>query len=1413
VPAAERNAAGELLVALAEAYEGEHGLAYATAALDIDPGHDRGIQLYAHYANQLGQVADVARRHAAYLSANPTGAMAEEVRNALEVKDTDSVPESQGIGLSEQLEPLSHRFAPSPSGTIVGVGPGPGERAAQVRNTDASPASTRTLLEAAHALASKGKKPEAFAQYKEILESDPSQEEALAWSGDYLRSKRDYGQLRDLLLASVRSTAGMPDTAETRKERLREIAGLCDGNLRDVDGAIQAWRQLLALDRKDESARGALLRLLEKSQRWDDLANLLEQEATIESDIETKVALEKKLAKLQEDKRKDLVAAGQAWVRIARALADDPQAILNASRLFDKAQQPALSASILEEGAPGIEEPLARGPIFERLAELRAQMGDETGAGDAYALAAEALHSSRLWDEADRMYCASKAWEKAANAAHQRGLLTTDPRPQASFFARAAEYLFTAGLAEVALSRLEQATSLDPLNDDYANQLVARYTADLRYDKLVAFFERRGDSLTDRSKRTHARREAATLAMVRLQDKALARELWLKLLEDGDDKEALLRLTDDAIERGDPTEATTLLRRLGRHTVDASERALIALREADLLANSVGDVDTAMARYERILADLDPTCRPALAAIANLEEARGDSQAAAHALERELKLISEPAERGPIAARLARLYDKLNEPTHAIRALDLVRNADLDDFDALARLCELCEQTEQWSRLAALLVERIEHEADEDETVALTKKLATTLADRLDRGDEALAALAGLADQGEASIRAVYIALGDRLGQKAVVATKLNEWWFDARRGKERDEALRGAFERFFEVGRDADAITVAMELIRGKSGDTQLATRLEGLAVKAGDHDALVVAQDVLARHASPSMRAAEIVRQAEVRVHAGMPRTEALLHGEQGLAGVPAGEVGPLLDRLATLANQPTDVIDLYERQVARTKGADDRLRALARAAQIASSAGHPARARALFELALSGTPTSEAIDVLEACASEGDHAAHGDILRRTLCQALATGGHGARDGGRTRASMLRRAALIMHRDLHDIDQAFAWLGEALVAHVDEPSLEMIESLAATDGNARRAESALTNALGEVFDGPLVRLLLARRANVRRKYLGDLTEAAVDLKKLHDLSPQDQSVMDDLAALYMQLNDYRSLVHVYEDQLLRGKDMNARAELARQVARIWEERLADTREAADAWRRVLRMLRNDEEALAGLERAKAGQLKTSDGDPTQLYAPPRLTTDRPVAIPTHPQPQPKSAPPPLPVSDTGSARPKAPSQPPPLETGSRMKTLPEIPPDMQSVPPPLESRPRTAPPPLPRPSFHAMTAVGAPDEPSLDAEIDNALSDLDPFATGGHSSAPAKAASAHDALRAGAIEDESVDVDLPQDDLDAALAGGEEDEIVIADDLAEELSDDGSDKHLPDESEAVKTDAHRDGPEVGGP
>ena len=1240
VPAEEREEAAAIFVGMAETYGGEHGFAYSNAALDAQPGHDRAMQLAAYFGEQMGRSAELPARWKAYLAANPNGALAGEARAKAGSSSArpPGGPTPPAVAKAVSQPRIAATPEPAPSEVEDGA-----SALEDLRSADqASPEKIRALLGQAGDAAAKGNKAAAFGKYKEVLALDAGNAEALAWVKDHLRQKRLYGDLRDTLVAAGRS--GLD--ANEKKQILRELAGLCEQQLRDVEGAIQALKQLVGLDRSDSAAGESLRRLLEKSSRWDELASVLEEEAMGASDIEEKLGLEKKLAQLHETKRKDLVGAAEAWARIANLTPQDDQAVWTAVKLFEKAEKVDLAAQTLADAVPAIDDKVQKGLLLVKLGELREKAGDHGPAGEAYGEAATLTENAKTWELAEKAYVTASLWGEAAQSIDSRAELAAgDPKQQATLFAKAAELFGRAGDDASATARLEQAVELDPSSDEHAALLEEKFVASERWDDLAGVLLKRADSVSDRAKRVALRTRAAELQRDKLDNMEAARESLMKVLEDGDDYSALTILVDDAEQREEYADAAALLRRLAGVATDTAKKVEVRQREARLLSERLDDVDGAIARLESVLSELDAKNRSALSAIADLEERRDNAQGAASALERELPL-AEGEERVAIARRLAGFYEgALADDKGAVRALEIVVGSDEEDFEAIARLSVLTERTEDWARTADLLRKLVEVEGDEEEVSRLARKLSTILDEKLGKGDEALAVLEAPADDGDSDSREAYVTLGDRMGWKGIVATKLVAWNEARGPSAERNDALRGAFDRFVEIGRDGDAAKVAMELARGKSADAELAKKLEEIGVRAKDLDAIQTAHDLLAKDVSGPARADELVRQAEVLVAAEVDPLEATQHGEAGLASVPAGEAEPLLARLAALSPAAGHAIDVYERQVSRAKLPPDRLRALARAAQVASERGAMDRARGFFELALAGGAQEETLAQLEEAAASADGTK--TDLRRTLAEALAAGGQGARDGGRTRAALLRRAAKIAERDLGDVDRAFGWLGDALVAYVDPASLDALESLGRQIGDLSRSEATLSRALGEVFDGPLVRQLLARRAQLRKGELADKPGAAQDLKKLHDLAPTDQAVMDELAALLTELGDFRGMVQVLEDQILRGKDPAVRAELARKVAVLWEERLADAREAADAWRRVLRMKPGDPDAQAGLERAKTNMLRKA---PDGVVAAP-LTT--PPAKPSNPPPKPSSIAPKTEVKTVDEPRPVVPEKP----------------------------------------------------------------------------------------------------------------------------------------------------------------
>ncbi len=1186
VPDAELQEGAQLFVELAEEYPGEHGLSYSMCALELVPTHDRAVQLAMYYGEQLSRSAEVAPRAAAYLKANPQGALASEARKL--------VSESMEAGGDDSM--------------LDALAPAPGADASE---------RVRALVEVAQTLARKAKKNDAAAKFREVLAIEPANIEAIGFLEPFLRQTRKFQDLREILLAAGRDESA---DSELRQGWLREVAGLCETQLRDIDGAIVALKELLVLDLDDEPARGQLKRLLEKQSRWDELATLMAEEAEQTLDIEARISLEKALAKMHEQKRKDPIATGDAWGRIAALASGDEEAITTAVRYFEKGERLDLAVQVIAENIEAIAEDAQRGALLKKLGELRETSGDSLSAGEAFAEGATLLKSAGLWESAERCFVAAEAWDQAATAVDERAQLTELPADRAALFASEAGYLSRAGDDSSSVLRLEQATELDPVNDAYAAELERRYVTAERNEDLAGFLLRRADKLSNRTLRSDLRRRAAKLQRETLGNPEAARQTLQDLLEDGDDLEALSTLADDAEERGEFKDAVALLARLEKASAAPAEHVAVLLRQAALVADGLDDLKGSIAVYERLLKEFEPKHDEALAKIAELYERLDEPKGVAEALERRLLVLSDKAEKLKVAEKLADLYEQtLAQPKAAVRALDLVRELDSENFDAVGRLAELCEKLEDWPRVAKHLAELIEVEGDEEEVSRMTRRLAEILHEKVKKSDEALAALMQVADTGDEACREEYVRLGDTLGWKGVVATKLVEWYLEAAASPARNASLRGAFERFVEVGRDADAAGVAKELARTRGADAEIAKKLEQIAVKLKDLDALGIAHDLLVQDLSGPSRADEMVRQAEVLAEAGVDAAEAVNHGEQALTSVPPADVEPLLARLAKLTTSVPRIIEIYERQVTRCKAPSDKLAALGRAASVAASHGAYDKARAFFDVALGGAVQEDTLNSLEAIARSSDAEQKTDKLRRTLAEALANGGQGSRDGGRTRGVLLGRAAELAYRELKDTEQAFVWLGDAIVTHVDDEPLAALERLADEVGEPKRAEHVLNRALEEVFDGPLVRKLLARRATVRREKLADAQGAAADLKRLHDLSPSDTAVMDQLSQLYVELEDFRGMVQLYEDQILRGKDPAARAELARKVARLWEEKLGDPREAADAWRRVLRMKAQDPEATEGLERAKANMLKRPISEPPQEKASTEKSAEKP--------------------------------------------------------------------------------------------------------------------------------------------------------------------------------------------------
>ncbi|MEM1031160.1 MAG: hypothetical protein AAGN82_12485, partial [Myxococcota bacterium] len=164
VGAAERSEASLALVGLAERYDAEPALMYATTALSVEPGNDRALQLADHHAHTLGRQGELVDAYRNYLGANAGGYMAETAGQRLSALglltpeagapappspappapaappavDPVAAPSSSGAAPSSPAASASPSVAPS----LEPPPPGPGPAASDARGGAGVPATS-----------------------------------------------------------------------------------------------------------------------------------------------------------------------------------------------------------------------------------------------------------------------------------------------------------------------------------------------------------------------------------------------------------------------------------------------------------------------------------------------------------------------------------------------------------------------------------------------------------------------------------------------------------------------------------------------------------------------------------------------------------------------------------------------------------------------------------------------------------------------------------------------------------------------------------------------------------------------------------------------------------------------------------------------------------------------------------------------------------------------------------------------------------------------------------------------------------------------------------------------------------------------------------------------------------------------
>jgi tetratricopeptide (TPR) repeat protein len=430
----------------------------------------------------------------------------------------------------------------------------------------------------------------AVAYYNRVLALAPDDSAALVALERIHRRLGNAGELVDVYRGLLRIT----ENTEQKKTLWKAIAQISEGELRDLDGAFEAYREMIALDGNDVAVLRGMAALCERSNRFQDLVFVLQREAELAARPDDKAQVLLRIAMLKKDRLTDPLGAVDAYKQVLEVRREDPGAIAG------------LGAIIREGGEARPKAAAALAPVYY-----------QSGAFSDYIACLEAQVPS-------------------AKKSEKKGLLDQ-----------------IAEVYEQRLGRPEHAFTYscralhEDLFDDAARARVERLANENQlHEDLAGFYLDEIDAVDDHELQLHLRRRVAEIYDRNVKDVTRAIAEYNKVLDVAPgDSEALMALERLYKQAGSFGSLAEVYRRRIAQTDDPVARAKLLREFARLQADSLKDAPGAIATLRRLL-DIEPNDVPALERLARLCGDQGRASERADVLARLVQAAPEGSEIG-----------------------------------------------------------------------------------------------------------------------------------------------------------------------------------------------------------------------------------------------------------------------------------------------------------------------------------------------------------------------------------------------------------------------------------------------------------------------------------------------------------------------------------------------------------------------------------------------------------------------------------------------------------------------------------------------------------------------------------------------------------------------------------------------
>ncbi|MDX2023641.1 MAG: tetratricopeptide repeat protein [Deltaproteobacteria bacterium] len=991
---------------------------------------------------------------------------------------------------------------------------------------------------------------DAFGAYGRALAVDPTNNDTIAHLDRLAQVTGRWADMAQLL----ESQLGKIEDARLQVELLLRVARIYEGETREDDKAIAAYKRVADIEPERREGLDALDRLYTKASRWEELAEVLRKEVRLAGSEEEIISFTFRLAQVLELALGDVAGAVDCYQDILNADPAHPETRASLENLLRAGTMQAEIAQILEPlyrlgeeweklvdlyqtELTRLTDKEERVNLVRRLADIAEnKLYDQVGAFEWWCrLVLEDPSSEAAYEDLVRLAKATHQWELYVGTLTEAAQQATDPVIKRTALLRLASTyeheLRNLASAEQVLQVVLQTNAQDPQALESLDRI---YNAQGQHEKLADVLRRR-IAVTD---------DGRDLVQLNLRLGRVVGEVL-------GDTEAAIRAYDQVLEAESRSpEALEALERLFLRAerwqdlfgvyekmVDIA-RGDAALsdcyaRMATLTAQVFDDREKAIDLWKRVL-DLRGPDLVALTNLADLYEVAGEWRELTDILDSQIRVTDDPNVKIPLYKRLGRIWgEQLSRERNALECWLAVLELDPSDVEALKALAVNYRATGAWEELADALrrliylgpgvlpseeLKELYAQLGELEGQTLMRTDAAIEAWRevlnLDPEDfRAMAALEGLFTQEARWEECVEIlerranALTDH-ADKVDVMMQAASIWAD-KIGNTAQAA--GVYERLMEIDPNNQVASVELEQIYRQQENWE---PLIGLLVGR--------AEDV---NAAPRQRQESLCAVAEIyERQLGDADNAFTVLGAAFEIDFSNDHVAAELERLATQAGKWNELVGQWT--------------------QVAQAEQDP----------------KVAADLWVKIARWGDSALQNtDYAIQTATYALQLDANNA-------------GAMQALSDFYRKKQMWPDLVAILARHAD-----------VEEDQDKRVATLLS--LAETYENQM----------------GDVASATDAYERALSADPRSMAAIDALERLYRRTSAWDRLVDVLAKKSHSVDDSDESIRLSLQVGQIWEERLGDDRRAIDAYKEVLIADARNTNALDALERlyGKTNQLE----------------------------------------------------------------------------------------------------------------------------------------------------------------------------------------------------------------------